>query len=159
MWKPLIVAIVVLVAACSPTSGDDTTTTTESTTTTSASPQSTTTTGATATTEVPNRPPAIEIVLPEDLSVHTASFDDEFGDYRIKIAFSSVVSDPDGDETTVTWTSDVEGDLGTGTSVDAFISTGGSDASRQVITATVTDSQGASTSDSIQIVVSILSDT
>jgi hypothetical protein len=161
VWKYLAIALAVFVAACSSTSIEDTTTTTITGSTSS-------TTEATSSTSMPastttsvaevNRPPTIEIVLPEDLSAHEARLDEDNDEYGANVAFSSVVSDANGDDITVTWSSSVQGMLGTGESIDAFISSDGSDASQPVITATATDGRGGSASDSIQILVLIPSD-
>jgi len=79
----------------------------------------------------------------------------DFGAY---VSLSAVVSDPNGDPVTVTWKSNTSGSLGSGESLIAWISTNGSDAAQPVITATATDSNGATTTAIVQIIVWIPSD-
>ena len=143
------------------TTRDDTTSTTQPATTTTA-PTTTTVAPTTTTTIAPpegNEPPTIQIAAPQHLSAHSASFDTERNDNGVIITFSATASDPNGDDFTVTWSSSVQGKLGTGESISVFISTGGFDASQPIITATATDQWGTSSTDSIQIIVSIPSDT
>ena len=145
-------------------------TATSSTSTTSTAPQTTTTATATTSTTAPattttitapegNEPPEIEIVSPAALSAHTAAYDADRKDFGANVALSAIASDRNGDELTVTWSSSTQGFLGTGESIVAFLSTGGSDASQPVITATAFDQWGATTSESVQIIVWIPSDT
>ena len=188
MWKALIAAIVILVAACSPPSEPTTTTTStttseatttteapvttrlDSTTTTRNDTSTTTTTAPTTTITQPptttttvtapegNEPPNIEIVSPANLSAHEASYDEARKDNGANVSLAAIAADPNGDEVTVTWSSSTQGDLGTGDSIVAFLSTGGFDSSQPIITATATDQWGASTSVSVQIIVWIPSD-
>ena len=132
-----------------------TTTTTAAATTTSKAPPTTTT----ITAPEGNEPPEIEIVSPAALSAHTAAYDADRKDWGANVALSAIASDPNGDVIIVTWSSSTQGFLGTGESIVAFLSTGGSDASQPVITATATDQWGAATSESVQIIVWIPSDT
>jgi hypothetical protein len=140
------------------------TTTTVAVTTTTAGATTTTTTTAPATTTTitapeGNEPPEIEIVSPPALSAHTAAYDADRKDFGANVALSAIASDPNGDAVTVTWSSSTQGSLGTGESIVAFLSTGGSDASQPVITATATDQWGTATAISVQIIVWIPSDT
>ena len=106
-----------------------------------------------------NEPPEIEIVSPAALSSHTASYDATRKDFGANVALSSIASDPNGDDVTVTWSSSTQGFLGRGESIVAWLSTGKSDASQPVITATATDQWGTASSESVQIIVWIPSDT
>ncbi len=148
-----------------PPPGTSTTATTEipSTTSTTAVPSTTTKPPVTTTTTlfVPedNEPPVLDMVAPASLAAYTASYDADRGDFGANVALSAVVSDPNGDPVTVTWSSSTQGALGTGESIVAFLSTGGYDASQPIITATATDIWGAATSVSVQIIVWIPSDT
>jgi serine-aspartate repeat-containing protein C/D/E len=144
------------------TSSTSTTTTVAVTTTTAGATTTTTTAPATTTTITApegNEPPEIEIVSPAALSAHTAAYDADRKDFGANVALSALASDPNGDAVTVTWSSSTQGSLGTGESIVAFLSTGGSDASQPVITATATDPWGAATAISVQIIVWIPSDT
>lgn len=132
-----------------------TTTTTAAATSTSKAPPTTTT----ITAPEGNEPPEIEIVSPAALSAHTAAYDADRKDWGANVALSAIASDPNGDVIIVTWSSSTQGFLGTGESIVAFLSTGGSDASQPVITATATDQWGAATPESVQIIVWIPSDT
>jgi hypothetical protein len=146
------------------TSLAQTTTTTEApTTTTTEAPTTTTTVPLTTTTTIPipedNQPPTLELVSPVSLASYTASYDPDRGNFGANVALSAIVSDLNGDAVTVTWSSSTQGGLGTGESIVAWMSTGGSDASQPVITATAADIWGASTAVSVQIIVWIPSDT
>ncbi|RLE13017.1 MAG: hypothetical protein DRJ28_08120 [Actinobacteria bacterium] len=148
-----------------PSPGTSTTATTEipSTTSTTAVPTTTTKPPATTTTTlfVPedNEPPVLDMLAPKSLAAYTASYDPDREDFGANVLLSAVVSDPNGDEVTVVWSSSTQGALGTGESMFAFLSTGGFDASQPFITATATDIWGAATSVSVQIIVWIPSDT
>jgi hypothetical protein len=143
------------------TSSTSTTTTVAVTTTTAGATTSTTAPATTTTITAPegNEPPEIEIVSPAALSAHTAAYDVDRKDFGANVALSAIASDPNGDAVTVTWSSSTQGSLGTGESIVAFLSTGGSDASQPVITATATDQWGTATAISVQIIVWIPSDT
>jgi hypothetical protein len=145
-------------------SGATTSSTTTTTAPTTTRPSSATTTKAPATTTTitapeGNEPPEIEIVSPAALSSHTAAYDVARKDFGANVALSSIASDPDGDAVTVTWSSSTQGFLGTGESIVAWLSTGKSDASQPVITATAKDQWGTANSVSVQIIVWIPSDT
>jgi len=149
----------------SPTTSTTTTTETPPTTSTTSTtvPTSTTTTPpktTTTTLAVPedNEPPTLDIISPTSLAAYTASYDVDRKDFGANVALSAVVSDPNGDAVTVTWSSSTQGGLGTGESIVVFLSTGGFDASQPIITATATDVWGASSSQSVQIIVWVPSD-
>ena len=145
------------------TSTVTTSTTTAVPTTTTTQPEPTTTTKPQPTTTITvpegNEPPTLDIISPTSLAAYTASYDADRDDFGANVSLSAVVSDPDGDDVTVTWSSSTQGGLGTGESIVVFLSTGGYDASQPIISATATDVWGAATSTSVQIIVWIPSDT
>ena len=147
-----------------PTRPRRTTTTTpgaSSTTSTTTTTRSTTTTASTTTTTIPagNEPPTVTITAPAALSAHTAAYDTGQQDFGTYLTVSATAQDPNGDPFEIRWTANTQGFIGTGESVTAWFSTRGSDATQPVITATAVDLWGTSTSDSIQIIVWIPSDT
>ncbi|RMG17467.1 MAG: hypothetical protein D6729_08850 [Deltaproteobacteria bacterium] len=90
-----------------------------------------------------NKAPEVAITEPEDGATLVAG---------APVRFVGTATDPedgalDGDS--VTWTSDVEGDLGTGLSIEVALATEGA----HTITLTATDSQGKSASASITVTV------
>ncbi len=105
-----------------------------------------------------NEPPSLDIISPTSLAAYTASYDVDREDFGANVALSAVVSDPNGDAVTVTWSSSMQGALGAGESIVAFLSTGGFDAAQPIITATATDVWGTATSQSVQIIVWVPSD-
>ena len=135
-------------------SGTSSTTTTTSTTATTRAP------AATTSTTIPedNLPPTVEILAPAALSAHIAGYDAERRDFGAYVTLSARASDPNGDTVEVRWSAPGWGSFGTGTSIVAWISTRGSDASQPIITATATDQWGVATSASAQIIVWIPSD-
>ena len=146
------------------TSSPSSTTTTpgaSSTTSTTTTTRATTTTASTTTTTIPagNEPPTVTITAPAALSAHTAAYDTGQQDFGAYLTMSATAEDPNGDPFEIRWTANTEGFLGTGESITAWLSTRGSDATQPVITATAVDQWGTSTSDSIQIIVWIPSDT
>lgn len=184
----IILVFAAVAAACSGNTSDDATTTSEAltstttpttapsttttmarttttaspstTTTSSTEPSTTTTSTSTTTTTIPpdNDAPVVEITAPANLSAHIAAFDPNRNDFGTVIALTAKADDPDGDPVDLRWSASGSGNLGTGESIDAWISTHGSDASQPVITATATDQWGVETSASIQIIVWIPSD-
>ena len=141
------------------TSATTTTTTIAATTTTRAT--TTTTTAPTTTTTIPadNEPPTVQITAPGALTAHVAAYDTDQEDFGAYLDLAATASDPNGDPVEVRWSASTQGFLGTGTSLTAWFSTRGSDATQPVITATAVDRWGTSTSQSIQIIVWIPSDT
>ena len=146
-----------------------TTPTTSTTTRPSATSSTTTTTSATSTTRAPatattttipadNLPPTVEILAPAALSAHIAGYDVDRKDFGAYVTLSARASDPNGDTVQVRWSAPGWGSFGTGTSIVAWISTRGSDASQPIITATATDQWGVATAASTQIIVWIPSD-
>ncbi len=89
----------------------------------------------------PNEPPTVFITSPADGSTF---------DSGTTIDFAGTASDTeDGDLTaSLVWTSNIDGNIGTGGSISAILSDG-----THTITASVTDSGGKSASDSISITV------
>jgi hypothetical protein len=163
------------IPAPSDTVATSTTTTTAPSSTTSttrppATSSTTTTTNATSTTRAPaattttiaipedNLPPTVEILAPAALSAHIAGYDADRRDFGAYVTLSARASDPNGDTVQVRWSAPGWGSFGTGTSIVAWISTRGSDASQPNITATAIDQWGVETSASVQIIVWIPSD-
>jgi hypothetical protein len=134
---------------------------TSSSTSTTSTTSTTKPSSAATTIAIPddNKPPSLEIIFPTALTAYIASYDVGRKDFGTNVSLSAVVSDPNGDAVTVTWSSSTQGALGTGESIVAFLSTGGYDASQPIITATATDVWGVATSLSVQIIVWIPSDT
>ncbi len=86
----------------------------------------------------PNSVPSINITAPSNNS----SF--PFGQVN---TYTANALDSDGPTPTVNWTSDVDGDLGTGLSISKGFATPG----KRIITATATDDKGATVSASISV--------
>ena len=86
----------------------------------------------------PNQAPTISITAPKDGS--------SFG-YASDTTYTASVVDPDSAAPKVTWTSDVDGLLGTGLSITKAFDAPG----KRIITATATDDQGATASASITV--------
>ena len=91
--------------------------------------------------ELPNNPPSLTITSPTD----GASFDSRAG-----IIFSGSVSDPEDSDLTgsIVWTSNLDGQIGTGGSIGAILSDG-----THTITASVTDSGSLTGNSSVTITV------
>lgn len=88
-----------------------------------------------------NRPPVLTIASPPDGA--------SFPRGRVSVTFTASVSDPDGDPVTVTWSSDLDGNLGDGTGISrANLSFG-----EHTITATATDARGLSARDRITVTI------
>ena len=155
--------VVTTTARADATTSTITTSTTTAVPTTTTQPEPTTTTKPQPTTTITvpegNEPPTLDIISPTSLAAYTASYDADRDDFGANVSLSAVVSDPDGDDVTVTWSSSTQGGLGTGESIVVFLSTGGYDASQPIISATATDVWGAATATSVQIIVWIPSDT
>ncbi|MCX7784070.1 MAG: hypothetical protein N2318_10575 [Meiothermus sp.] len=94
--------------------------------------------GASKSNVFKNRPPSISIAAP----ANGASFP-----YKQSIIYSATATDPDGQTPTVTWTSSLDGELGSGSSLTAHFSSPGS----RTITATATDALGFTASASITV--------
>ena len=92
----------------------------------------------------PNQPPTVSITTP----AHGATF--ETG---ATITFAGTATDPEDQDlsSTIEWTSDRDGLIGTGASIDASLSDGA-----HVITASVTDSGGATATAAVTIGVDVL---
>jgi len=94
-----------------------------------------------------NNSPVVSISSP----VIGSTFDDSD-----TITFTATATDDeDGDiASSITWTSDIDGSIGSGGSFDTSLSLG-----THIITATVSDSEGASDSDSVAIIIENTSET
>ena len=108
----------------------------------------TTTAAPTTTTTIPadNEPPTVQITAPGALTAHVAAYDTDQEDFGAYLDLAATASDPNGDPVEVRWSASTQGFLGTGTSLTAWFSTRGSDATQPVITATAVDRWGTSTS-------------
>ncbi len=104
-----------------------------------------------------NGAPAVAITTPSSLVRYAATYDPDAGTFAASVELSAQASDPDGDGVTVSWYSSIEGFLGTGSNITAQLHPFG-DASQPIITAIATDDRGATTEDSQQIIVWIVSD-
>ena len=98
------------------------------------------------------------ITSPGNLSSHVAAFDRESLAFKAVVSMSASTSDPNGDQVTVDWFSSLSGYLGTGKFITASLITI-HDASQPFITARATDPYGATSEDTIQIIVWVPSDT
>jgi Papain family cysteine protease len=86
----------------------------------------------------PNSVPSVQITTPDN---------DITTPFAADLTYTATATDADGPAPTITWTSDVDGALGTGASITkAFTSPG-----TRVVTATATDSNGAKASSTITV--------
>lgn len=148
----LIVLMSLLATAC--TSGSDSTSTVSPIT---ASESETTTTIAEVTGTTLAAELAIEIVAPLPLSVHFASIELDSGDLAAPVRLEAQAEAPAGETVTISWTSDIDGPLGTGSELDAELSNAGGDVVSHQITATASSSGGGLGSATIELIVQILS--
>jgi hypothetical protein len=88
-----------------------------------------------------NRPPEVTITSPADGS--------SFPRGRVSVSFAAAVSDPDGDPITVNWSSNLDGNLGNGTSLSRSNLSFG----EHTITATATDARGLSARDRVTLTI------
>ncbi len=120
--------------------------------------ETTTTSAATGGgTAVPNQAPTVVIASPVGLTRYEATYDPDENSFSALVPLTASATDPDGGPVTIRWYSDLEGFLGTGDSITARLHPNG-DASQPVITAIATDSAGATSQVSQQIIVWIVSD-
>lgn len=97
-----------------------------------------------------NRWPTVSITSPANLATFQTTWNGSA--YVATVTLAAAVSDPDGDAVTVQWFSSVQGPGLTGATVEATLAIPpGQDSSQPIITATATDSEGASSSASIQL--------
>lgn len=95
--------------------------------------------------------PAVIISSPADLQTFVTSFNVGTNRYEATVNLSASVSDPDGDPTTVSWSSNVHGFLGFGTNLTVTLwIPAGQTSSQPIITAVVSDADGSS-QDQVQI--------
>jgi hypothetical protein len=150
----------------SPTTTTSTTSTTVPSTTTA--PASTTSTTVATTTTRPGPTttvatgsgsvPSVAITSPPNLSQHTAAYDAGLVDFVAWVTLQAGASDPDGDIASIEWFSSDQGFLGSGATLQAALSTMGSDAAQPYVTVRVTDAAGNVTESRVQLVVWLPSD-
>jgi len=100
-----------------------------------------------------NEPPTITITSPLNPSSHKVTeYDTGLEDWGTDVTLLATAADPDGDDSaiTVTWSSNLQGPLGTGNPIIVFLTTGKADTRTHTVTATATDEGGASTSVSVE---------
>ena len=78
--------------------------------------------------------------------------------FRAVVSMSATASDPDGDPVAIDWYSSLSGYLGTGEFITASLVTI-HDSSQPFITTRATDPYGATSEDTIQVIVWVPSDT
>lgn len=86
-----------------------------------------------------NTAPTVQIIAPEDGTTVTEGTD---------ITFTATAEDAEDGTTGVSWSSNLDGALGSGASITATLSAGS-----HTVTATTTDSDGASASDTVSVTV------
>lgn len=86
----------------------------------------------------PNEAPSIEITAPEA---------DSSFPYAQEVTYTATVTDDTTEIPSVSWTSDIDGTLGSGSQITAHFSSPG----KRIITATATDNKGATSSASITV--------
>ncbi|NOY56957.1 MAG: cell wall-binding repeat-containing protein [Actinobacteria bacterium] len=97
-----------------------------------------------------NDAPTVTITSPPDLSTYVTTW--QGSAWGAQVTFTATTDDANCDSVTVTWTSNVDGALGSGSTISPTLEIPfGLDSSQPTITATVTDSYGASSTDSIQV--------
>jgi len=142
------------VPTTSTTAASTTSTTSSTSSTTSTTRPGPTTTVATGSGSVPS----VAITSPPNLSQHLAAYDAGLVDFVAKVTLQANVSDPDGDVSKVEWFSSDQGYLGSGATLQAALSTMGSDAAQPYVTVRVTDAAGNVAESRIQLIVWLPSD-
>lgn len=147
---PQILAATVVVALLVGACGDDAPSFDAGATTTTPSTTSTTIVGA----------PVVTITSPDHLTPLWADvFDEGCGCAGVWVTLAGVATDPEGDDLTAEWSSSRQGVLLTDFAGSVFLTVRDSDTARHVITLRVTDATGASAAASVEVIVSIPSDT
>lgn len=148
-WRLVAAVVVLTTSACSSNS--------DSAATTASASGSTTTTTAAVTTSTP--PPAfevpIEIVNPRNASALSATIDRGDGTLAAPVRLTARVEIPEGQTVTVLWASDIDGELGEGSVLDAELSNDGQDVTGHQITASVTSSGGGRGTATVFVIVQV----
>lgn len=94
--------------------------------------------------------PVVSITSPADMATFYTMWN---GSANVaEVTFTATASDPDGSATMISWSSSVQGALGTGNSITVDLAIpNGQTTSQPTITATVTDSTGGTSSASIKV--------
>ncbi|HDL49925.1 MAG TPA: cell wall-binding repeat-containing protein [Actinobacteria bacterium] len=97
-----------------------------------------------------NVAPTVTITSPPNLSTYVTTW--QGSAWGATVTFTATTEDANCDPVTVTWTSNVDGALGSGLTISPTLEIPfGLDSSQPTITATVTDTFGGSSTDSIQV--------
>lgn len=144
-------AIALAVAGCSGGSSEGTTTSSTS----SSVPEATTTSSTTTTSTRPPTPISVEIVEPPALTAFVASVDQGDGILGAPVRLAASVEIPVGERVEVVWASHIDGELGTGSVVDALLSNGGLDVVEHQVTVTITSSGGGLGSATVRVIVQV----
>lgn len=121
--------------------------------------QGTTTLSPTTTVFDPHAP-VVRILSPADLTpLWAETFDAGCSCIGTWVDLDGEATDPDGDSFSGEWFSSRQGSLATGMNGRAFLEVRGSDTARHVITLRVTDANGSVGEASVEVIVSIPSDT
>jgi hypothetical protein len=96
---------------------------------------------------------SLEITMPPlDNQSFEATFNSGAGDFVAEVDLEATVDVPGGAPFTVSWSSDLEGPLGTGTSITASLSTDLADTASHLVTARMTTASGTVT-DTVRVIV------
>ncbi len=148
------VGLSLVAASCS--SGSDPTSTVGLPPTTASVQSTTSAAGPTTTTSLPaGSELTVNIVAPPPLSTHVATIDVGDGTLAAPVRLTAEVQIPRGETVEVTWSSDIDGELGTGSVIDAELSNDRRDIVSHRITVTVTSSGGSEGSDSLDVIVRV----
>ncbi len=98
---------------------------------------------------------AVVITAPAPLSTHAATVDLGNGNLAAPVRLAAESQAPAGETVTVAWSSDVDGLLGEGTSLEVELSNAGGDVTAHRITATATSSGGGESTATIEIVIQV----
>ena len=110
-----------------------------------------------ATTAPARDPVEVGIVSPIALSTYLATIDLGDGRLAAPVRLTAEITTPPGETVTVAWSSDVDGPLGEGLTLEAQLSNDGEDVVSHLITATATASGGGVGSVTILALVQVAS--